>query len=482
MDDDRRQLVMAWAGAADNADELDLATRLIEESGLPAQETASRRAGIAFLRGDAAGAMAILTDVGRADVPAGGPQHLDHVVALGARAVGGDHASFARLVAVGAAIPGAYRSMYLYVLAVTGDRLGQVGVADEAWRALAVDHGVHTPLVLSRFLAGWVAGRDTQDGNRAAVRVIEAAESLRATSPRPWEDASTTKRTADALVQRGDTAGAAMLVAAVVRTSPPQPRLAELGERIRPAASKAAVVVPFLVAAVATLAAGVLGLLAGVVLIRLVRRSWRIIPSMSLVDERAWFGLDRLQFDARKQRTTDGTTQVRGLVVLLVLVGLIAGSVAAAGLSGLGSDYWPTAPDAIAVGLWLVPLVALPVLGGVLGVRAVRLLDARAILRRDADEDRARLAGATSCRCWESSGLTGPFAAAYASVHLRPSPDPGLSTPPAGRTTVTLECPLSGVRWLSTTTESGISALLLRGTPRVASDAPTGWTGSGGYL
>ena len=109
-----------------------------------------------------------------------------------------------------------------------------------------------------------------------------------------------------------------------------------------------------------------------------------------------WFGLDRLQFNARKQRTTDGTTQVRGLVVLLVLVGLIAGSVAAAGLSGLGSDYWPTAPDAIAIGLWLVPLVALPVLGGVLGTRAVRLLDARAVRRHDADEDRARLAGAAA--------------------------------------------------------------------------------------
>ena len=177
VDDDRRQLVTAWAGAADNADELDLASRLIDESGLSAQETASRRASIEFLRGDAAGAMAILTEVGRADVPADGPRHIDHVVALGARAVGGEHASFARLVSVGATIPGAFRPMYLYVLAVTGDRLGQLGVADEAWRALAVDHGVHTPLVLSRFLAGWVAGRDTHDADRAAVRVVEAAES-----------------------------------------------------------------------------------------------------------------------------------------------------------------------------------------------------------------------------------------------------------------------------------------------------------------
>lgn len=480
-DSDRSQLVASWAAAADLADELQLAAGLVDESGLPAAETCSRRAGIAYLSGHPDVALAILAEQGRADVPADGPLHGDHVLALGARAGVGDDAAFARLVGVGGIVPPSHRPWFLYVLAVAAERVGELALADDAWRALAVDHGVQTPLVQSRFLAGWVAGRDTRDADLAVGRVMEAAGSLRASTPRPWDDPSVTERTVDALVLRGDPAGAALLAAAVVRTTRPDTRLTELSTRTRPEVHRAPTVVPLLAAAVATIAAAVPGLILGLLVVRYLRLRWRAIPSLTSVDERVWFGIAGLRFDARNERTSNGSTQVRGLIAILVLVGFIAGIAAGAGLSSLQSRWWPDAPVVVHVTMWLVSLVGLPLLGGYLGTRWARVEDVRTMHRRDTDEDRARLAGAASCRCWESAGLVGPFAGAYATAHLRPSTEPGMTRPPAGRTTLVLECPLSGVRWLATTTESGISALLLRGTPRPArADAPV--TGTGGYL
>ncbi|WP_421734575.1 hypothetical protein [Cellulomonas sp.] len=479
---DRARLLASWALAADAIDELELAAALMDEAGLPATETASRRAGIAYLRGTPQETVRILGELGMTAVPAEGPQRIEHVLLLGAQAATGDHPAFARLVALGGSIPAEHRAWFLYVLAVAAERCGRLEIADDAWRSLAVDVGVSSSLVLSRFLSGWVAGRDTRDADRAMSQVLQAAQALRSASPRPWQDASTMRRTVEALDLRGDSAGAALLTAAVGRTSPPDPRLAELAACYRPEVRRAPVVVPVVVAAVATLVAAVPGLAAGVALVIMLRSRWRAVPSLSMTDERVWFGLGAMRFDARKVQE-GASQQVRSLVVVLVLGGALLAVLASVGLWSAAQEVWPDVPLLVQVAIWLVPVVVLPAVGGALGQWLLRDADLRALRRRDAEHDRQIVAEARRCACWEVASLIGPRADAYVAVHLRPVSGPDMEVSTAGRAATVFACPLSGVRWLATTAESGVSTLLLRGTAAPSAfDGAQQPIGTGGYL
>lgn len=476
-DPDRADLVYAWAKAADQVDELDLAATLIAHAGHPATATATRRAGLAYLSGDAALVLTILAEIGASEVPSDGPRSMNHVLVLGAQAIEGDQAAFATLVGLGALLPVDHRPWYLYILGVAAERTGQRAVAADAWRALFVDHGVRTTYVVGRFASSWIATR-----NRVVdpiERVAQAAHAVRSATPRPWHDTYALERAVEALEASDDRAGAMLLVGAVARTSPRSAQLDDLSRRTRPVVRTAPALLPWVGATVLTLLLGLVGLAAGVLGIALLRGRWRVVPDLSPTDERTWFALDRLPLDDEQRRLQSADSQFKGLAVLFALLGLVLGAVAAAGIAAVVADAWPGAPLVLVAGWWLAPVLALPLLGVKLGRRLIRLSDARVLRRREADADRARLVDTAACGCWERSVHVGPYAVAYAAHHLRPAA-PVVS---ATWRPVVLECPLSGLRWLSTASASGVSMLLLRGTPPQAIAEPEPLpVGTGGYL
>ncbi len=344
-----------------------------------------------------------------------------------------------------------------------------------------VDHRVTTPLVLSRFLAGFVANRDRTNDDATVRAVMSAAAELRKDTPHPWEDADVTTRTVQALSARGDTAGATLLVAAVARTSPASAEPEALETETRPPRLRAPLLVPYLLPLVLA-PAGILGIVGGLFLVRLIRQGWRVMPSLSWTDEKAWSAITQLKFDVRRGRARS-SSQLRGLVMLGVLLGLIVGSALAVGAYSVVADLWPGAAESAGVLLAILLVVGGPVLGGLLGSWCLRIRDVRAIRGSYVKQDRERLAAAGTCRCWETARLSGSFAAAYATAHLRVSTEQPFHGQLAGRSVSSAECPLSGVRWLATTTWSGRTALLLRGTPRTApTSTPAVQTGTGGYL
>jgi len=477
--DDRTDLLLAWGAGADAVDDLALARSLWDQSGAPAERLVLNRSLALLLSGEPAEGLRVLADGGFDDVPADGPRCLEHVNALACQAALGDPAAFSRLLGCGASVPPAGRGAYTYALALAAERLGHLTVADEAWRALAIDHRAETPLVLSRFVGGWVASRRPEDG---VTRAMQGAAIIRSATPRPWHDPVVLERAIDVLQRRGDPAGAAMLAAGVQRTSPSSTALGDVVARVRPHVRRAAMVVPYSVAAVLCLA-GLPGMVMAFCLVMVSHQYWRVVPELSREDEKAWRGIEQLRFDQRHDRAADGRTQVRGLVVLGALLGLVAGVTLAAAVTDLTDGSQSDAALLLQLGAWLLGLVGLPVLGAFGGQRILRVRGVRALRAREAAEDRARLADASACRCWGTVAFTGLVAGAYAQTHLHPVGDVAPPVAPAGRSAGTvLVCPLSGIRWLATATESGRSALLLRGTPPAAVAPAPAVPGTGGYL
>ncbi|ROS31389.1 hypothetical protein [Cellulomonas sp. PhB150] len=483
--DDLAAMVLDWAQSADAVDDVELMEVLARTSGAAPERTASLRANAAYLRRDPEATLRALAEIGAHEVAPEGPQSMDGVLALGARSCRGDVAAFSALVAVGPHVPPALRVRFLYVLAIAAESVGQAGMADEAWRSVVVDHGVRTTFTMSRAAAGSVAGRSRTNAPEAVGTVMGWANALRAMSPRPVQDAATTRLTIDHLLGRGDDAGAALLAAAVRRTSPAAASLDELAARTRPAISMAGRVVPWVCGA----AGAVLGmalkspvaLLLGIGAGRLARRFVRLVPSMSETDEKVWSSIEGLRFDERRGATGSSLTEVRAWPTLGLLVGLTVGVLVGIGLDGaVAGREVGTGVHAI---LWLVPIVGGSVLGLGAGLRLTRHRDASKVRRREADEDVARLAGAQVCRCWESDALVGPFALAYGSAHLGGARVPVSDLLPTGRPGVLLQCPVSGIRWLATTTASHGSDLLLRASaPAPADDAAGAPKGLGGYI
>ncbi len=478
----RRVLLSAWASAAEDVDDLPLAARLWDQ--VPDAAGASGRARAALLTGDPAGGLAVLEAVGAADVPDDGPRSFDHVVALACRAALGRADELARLVAVGGVLPASVRLSYLYALGAAADAAGQRGVADEAWRAVVVEHGVRTPYVLSRFLAAWVQGRDRTDARAAAVRVLEAAHELAAAVPPPWEDALAAEGVVAELVRRGDGAGAALLATAVARTGPRSEVLDALAARHAPRRAVAPRVVPVVVAvaaavaSVALLAHAYAGVAVGALAVAAARRWWRPVVDMTLVDGRVWDGLSALRYDDRLGRARDGASHVRLIPSLLTVAGLVAGWSAAGWWVAASAGLGQRVPDAVEAVVFAMLFLGVP--GAALwgGIRLDRLRHRRAAGRRRAATEAAEQGQVATCRCWQGTAVTGRFARGYASEHLVPSAGPPVEV---GRGAALRACPLSGMRWLVTTSPSGASTVLLRGPAPAPAAAAAGDEGSG-YL
>ncbi|ASR55162.1 hypothetical protein [Cellulomonas sp. PSBB021] len=457
-EDDRRELLLSWAVAADAHDELVLCDLLVDASGGTAQPVTSWRARTAVLRGEPVRALELL---GRRvdETELAVPREPDDVTALVALATLGDRRALPLLVRAGQ-VPGTTRAAHLYLLALAAEYSGRADLATDAWCALA-DQGTDTPLVLGRAAAGMVARRDRTDADRAADEVYAAALLLRGGSPSPWRDPAALEHAATVLQDSGDPAGATLLACAVRQVCPPGAPLEEVVRRLRPRRNRWASLAPWLVA-LPMLAFGVLGLVAGWYLGGMLQRAWRRIPSWSFEDERLWFGIRAQSYDVARGRPR--TSTLRPLDVLGAVLGAAVGTGLAAGVAGAVPLSTETgASTALAVVVWTTGVLG-GLAAGALGGEAVhRARDRRGLLAGlEVDLAVTRRVLAT-CRCWSTQSLVGVAAAAYAEGHLRPAgyPDAGLDRPGT-----VLLCELSGARWLATWTASGRSALLLRGVPR----------------
>lgn len=476
-------LLGAWARAAEDVDDLELAAALWAQAG--GAQGASGRARVALLHGDAAAAVAALQGAGVDTVPPDGPRTLDELVLVGARAALGHQDDLSRLLAVAAVIPPQLQLLYLYVLGAAAGGAGRQDLADEVWRRVVVDHAVRTPYALSRFLATWVQQRRHDDVRSVVSQVVAAADSLVEAVPRPWEDVAALEATRRQLVARGDSAGAALLAVAVSRLGPRSDAVDSLVEALRPRRRALQRVVPLVVVVAAVVASvvvlhhGLPGIAVGGVALWAARRWWPPVHGWALGDGRAWESFMAVRFDAASNGPKERSTHLRVLPVLAGVVGGVVGIV----LAGM---WWEWSTDPVHG----VPVTLSGVVGGLLwfgvpaasiwaGVRGDRERRRRREVQQRVAADAVDLRQAATCRCWASSALVGRFAELYTTAHLAAAPHPA---PVVGRPAAVHVCPLSGMRWMSTTSVTGASAVLLRGPAPSAPDAPHAGTGDGGYL
>jgi hypothetical protein len=463
---------LTWTASADDADELELASAL--HAALPPEQdspdVAVWRARLFLLQGRPEEALAELVRHGLTEAPVQGSLTWAELVLVAVRAALGDPASFHRLLEAASLTAGELQSWRAaYLVAAAAEQLGHQAIADQAWRTLALEHSIVTPLTVSRLAAGEVARRDPLDHDAVTAVVMTQARNLSRLVPPPAEDPGPVLAAAAGLRARGDDAGARLLLRAVVRLNPANPELSAALLEVTPTRAEhrhVAVVVAVTVLCTPLALLGLLG--AGIAFGA--RKLWTLrvrIPGLSRADSVAWRAVGALSFDESSgtvRTETDNASGWYGLAGILgfgvgVFVGYLA-SESATALLGAPND-------AVSIGMWLLGIVGVPVLF-VLGARAAhrRFLTSRR-RRHEAKEVRRRLAEAAQCHCWQTRGLTGQLAEAYLTAHLEPVRDaPTLAelSRRLGPRAVVGQCPVTGGIWLGGSLGRGGTTVLLRGT------------------
>lgn len=469
---DRERLLLTWATGASDRDEFFLCESLVSQSEADAADVASWRARDAAILGDAHRALDLLRPTGAADRPNGPPTTPDDVTVLAARALRGDGDALAHMIRSGGRVPGLSRGAYLYLLAVASERAGRPDLGLDAWLTLA-DSGAGTPLVLGRAAAGLVHRRSRTGSASDGSDVFRAAMLLRSAWPAPWDDAAALEYATSVLTAASDPAGAALLVEAVRRTSPPGVAIERVAAAHRPRVRRWARALPFLVMVPALMGGLLPAVAVGAFAVPALRRTIQGIPSWTPGDEELYFALRTMSHDVSRGRTR--STDIRVLNVVGAIVGLAVGVWFAAVVTG--------AIEAMTVG-WEVLVWTVATLGGLaggalLGVPAHRRLDHGKLMRELAVEDDRRRTTMSTCRCLDMHVLVGRTADGYVLGHLRPLDAIGLVA--VGQPFSVLLCELTGARWLAVRTTSGVSTLLLRGEP-ASSAVPVDSTSTGLYL
>ena len=161
------------------------------------------------------------------------------------------------------------------------------------------------------------------------------------------------------------------------------------------------------------------------------------------------------------------------LLSFLFVAGPLFGPVTAfvVAITGGGSSTDGSRP--VVAGTWLLLGIGIPVLAFLGARQGHRWWRAREHGRRRDAEQRARLAQAGRCLCWQARSVSGPFAAEYLLRHLRPEPLPPLpvhlpASAALGR------CVTTGALWLTLDGTDPGRALLLRGAAPPDAGPPSG--------
>ncbi|MBO3089233.1 hypothetical protein [Cellulomonas dongxiuzhuiae] len=488
---DGQSLLLGFVASADRMDEFAVMRDVAEFAaarGL-AEDRTTERARIAVLAGRPDHALELLPDVDRA---VGDSVELTwrDVVALAAWAAQGDLEALGALHRVGQGLQGPQSVAHGYLLARAAEQCGQQELADSIWRAL-LEVAPGTMVLRRRVMVADVLGRSTNDAKEATRPIGRAARLLTEMIPRPEDGTAPALDVVRRLEERGDHAGARLLLEALVQMRPVATGVVELRDERATPASWWRERVPGLVAAVVAAAVAVaagLGVaptwapILAVVVAAAVWRWWRLPEGtdLSATDAGVLRHIRRWLPDVPDERSAKSrnvgaalTGGVIGFVVALTLAGIVT--------EGLMADAYATQSARIDAVVW--PLVLLLTL--VCAAGGQRLL--RPAVRRAAqtyvDQQRATSV-MQSCTCLQTVGMRSVETETYLENHLQDADaEVAALTPTLTDGTASLhQCPVSRTPWLLVRA-AGREALLLRGTLLRTKAEPTPEAAeTGGYL
>ncbi|SFJ59003.1 hypothetical protein [Cellulomonas sp. KH9] len=490
---DADALLGAWRGAADTMDEFDVVRGLVETHArrTPDADTRAARARAAMFDGDPAAALDILGDVGEIDLDAAGSVSWADVVAVAARAALGDEDALGALHRVGQGLQGPVAVTHGYILARAAELAGRHEVADATWHLLQ-EIAPGTTLLTRRVLVVDTLARSTTDAAAATRRVGATARTLVEMVPAPEDGQRHVVEVVRALEERGDAAGARLVLEALVAMRPTATEVVAMRdaratperwwrERLPGLVTAAVATVLVAVGIVASWPVWVPALAAVVTVV--VWRRWRLphTPGLSATDARVlayirqWLPDVADDFGAGRRRAGLAVTGAgAGFVVGLVVMGVVT--------EGLLADLYATHAREVDAVAWALVLLA-TFLGGVGAQRLLRRPLAAAT-QRLVDQHRTTVEEECSrCTCLRTVGIRGPGAETYLTRHLTGAAGDVAALAPQvpGATVSVHQCPMSRTPWLAVR-RPGYETLVLRGVLTHVEEEATPQTTTGGYL
>lgn len=477
---------LAWAERSVEVDEPGLTVALLSAPvGQPAPWETTALARALVLTGRAREAIDVLARAGVVPPHAGETPTGAQAVLAGAHAALGDDDAYLWLLGLGARMDERFTGWLARLVAAVADARGDGAIAADAWEQVVVHHGPAAgDGAVVRAAASTIQRRERHGSTEAlvgtlvsAVQILAHLQRVAAGAPDP------AVRVAGLLVERGDVAGARLLLRAWRPLVPRSPEVEALFSRVTPAAARW-VSVAQVVGCLALLAGGVAlaattdsaapALAAGALMGLWLR--YGPVPGFTREEAALDRSLANLRFDPERGVTVHDQNSSRGWYGAAGIAGAIAGFVGAAAFSATptGQEWSMGAGGAV---LWL----GVPALAGLAAAWAARFLHVvvlrSAARRRRAADDAARAAAAAACVCWRAAVLVGDVADAYARHHLA---DGG----PArfGGSGRVATCPQTGLPWLTGPLGDDGRWLALRGALPRAESAGEADAGAGFYL
>lgn len=405
---------------------------------------------------------------------------LDVVTAAARAAIVPDDADYRWLLAHVAHVRGTPRAVLgLRLLAAAADRRNDKTTADDAWLMLATEADLQTPESLARLATTMIARRDSHASAEELTALAIHAATIGLTLPSSdHPDLQPAVDAALALVERGDAAGAALLLRALrsMDTATDGAAMDAALTQVVPAQLRRQFVLKHVGA---TLGGAALGL--GFVLVDV--RAWLLVPALAItgwatwgyfarmgplrsVERRAWGALTRLRINLKTGLPREGDRKAAVAAALIFAFGW--GTAVSTMVSKWTTDHLDPSPTWLVPALWLVLLPAPAVLLLIGLWKLLPALERRADRTRVAVEHRQARTDAAQCSCWATMSIRGRTAAYYLEGHLSAVPVDGTSRATLDRVrlgTTIAWCPVIGVPWLIAPTATD-DLLLLKGAMR----------------
>ena len=365
----------------------------------------------------------------------------------------------------------------LRLLAAVADLRNDATTADDAWERLVTSVGLSTPQSFARLAATIITQRDREATPAAlATLAIHAATVAFAGPTSDHPDAQHGVDAAAVLVDRGDAAGAGLLLralrsldrdtdetmidAALVRAVPPRLRQRFVATHAGAALAGAAVGVgATLVDSRTWLLAPLLSIGGAVLWGRFAR-----LGPFNASERRAWQALSKVRIDGR-------TGTIRGrqrdaLGALIAILASIMGVMAATQLASWVADRLGQGHGWAPALVWILVAPVPPVSLLILHSKVRSALNRRAGRMRLTAQARRDRTVTERCACWSAAAVVGRGALYYLEGHLSVVSVAEPSSIDLDRVrvgTTTARCPVTGALWLVVPAVAG-DLLLLKGT------------------
>jgi hypothetical protein len=494
--DDLGEALPVWAAAAGDDDQLDLALALLDEADVPDQSTALIlvRARLLLLGRRPGEALDLLRTHEIAGVSGAKQATWADLVFSACLAACGDQNAYRWLLQEASPFAdGEDGWRVAYLVATAAAQIGDTAVADQAWRRLAMSHGIVTGMTLAEFTATELATRDRTDVHAAVRTVSVAAGNFRHLPLELTHDLSPLTLAVRRLIDRGDAPGARLLVTAIVKRQARHPVLDQALDRLTPQPDMRRYRTKVLVLGGLSLTLVPLGII-GFLVIFAGYRFWTTrvqVPGFDRTDSRIWRAFNSLRHDPATATTKGPRGELNGPRIAAGVVGITTGvylaTEAVAGAAHLsGAAQVSQANPILVISLWLLVWIA-TVIGSIAGVEKARTLKGELQRRRErnAAERRTEVL-ADQCQCWQTRLLRGSFADAYRSRHLVPvASGSGVEhlRQRLGAGVSVGRCLTTGAIWLAGPLGPGNTQLLLRGPAPVRQlEPPVAPSQSGFYM